>query len=154
MAELRQYTPIKVVGSFATPGPFGVVDILDGVVDGGEFAAFAFDNATWTRERDLGGNATRVKSENDGGTLTITLSASSPTNTTLSGVAALDRQSEDQVGALLLKDLNGNTVVEADGCFITRIPGPSFGSDRGSRQWVFECASIRSFIGGHDIVGG
>lgn len=150
MSELRQYNPLQVVGSFTTPGPFGTVDIVDGSIDG-EFAAVASDNPTWTREHDRAGNSTRVKNNNEGGTITITLAASSPTNARLSGVHELDRVSENQVGVLLLKDLNGNTVIEADGAFIADTPDPSFGAERGTRAWVFECASIRKFIGGHDL---
>ena len=147
--ELRQYDPLQVVGSFSHIG--GSVDIVDGAVDGGEFLAVAGDNPTWTREHDRGGNATRVKNNNTGGTISVTISASSPTNASLSALVVADGVVENVVGALVLKDLNGNTVVEADGAFVADIPDPTFGSDRGSRVWVFECAAIRTVLGGHDL---
>lgn len=149
----HQYNPIKVVGTFVTPGPFGSIDILEGTVDGGEFAALARDNPTWTREHDRGGNSTRVRNNNTGARLTVTMSASSPTNDTLSRVHALDLASENQVGTLTLKDLNGTTRVIADGAFIAESPDPTFGSDRGSRAWVFELGQTRKFVGGHDPIG-
>lgn len=150
-AELRQYDPLKVVGSWVTPIPnLGTIDIVDGAISG-DFAAVETDNDAWSRESDLAGNATRVRNHNDGGRIRITLSASSPTNAKLSAAAAEDAVSESVVGPLVLKDLNGNTVVECDGAFLADIPDFTLGSDRGSRTWVFECAAVRPFLGGHDL---
>lgn len=148
MTELRQYNPLQVVGSWTTAT--GSVDILDGRIDG-SFLQTTSDNKRWARENDQHGNATRVKMNNRGGTITVTLSASSPTNSQLSARVEADDATEAVVGFLLLKDLNGNTVVEADGAFLEDIPDPSFGSDRGSRAWVFQCAAVRKFVGEHDI---
>jgi len=148
--ETRQYDPLQVVGSWTTPGTFGVVDIMDGTIDG-EFAAVARDNPRFAREHDRAGNTTRVKNNNRGGTVTITLSASSPTNETLANVQELDDLTETQVGVLLLKDLNGNTVIEADGAFLQDQPDPTFGAERGTRAWIFECSAIRVHNGGHRL---
>ena len=151
MTELRQYAPLKVVGSWVIPIPPGVIDILDGAVNTGDFVAIETDTDAWSREADLSGNATRVRNNNGGGRIRVTLSASSPTNTKLSAMAAADAISENVVGALVLRDLNGNTVVECDGAFLVDIPDFSFGSERGSRTWTWECAAIRVVLGGHDI---
>ena len=151
MTELRQYSPLKVVGSWVIPIPPGVIDILDGAVNTGDFVAIETDADAWTRETDLAGNATRVRNNNQGGRIRVTLSASSPTNTRLTAAAAADAISESVVGALVLRDLNGNTVVECDGAFLVDTPDFSFGVDRGSRTWVWECAAIRTVLGGHDV---
>lgn len=148
--ELRQYDPLAVVGSWTTLTPLGSIDILDGGVDDGDFLTETSDNPRWTREHDRQGNATRVRNHNRGGSFTITLSASSPTNTLFSRAVQADDVSEDVVGALVLKDLNGNTVIEADGAYIVDMAVVSYGASRGSRVWVFDCAEKRSFIGGHD----
>lgn len=148
MAELRQYDPIQVVGSWSTPA--GVVDILDGRISG-EFFSTSKDNPRWSREFDAHGNATRVKNNNRGGSFSVTLSASSPTNAILSARVAADYLSENLVGPMILKDLNGDTVLEADGCFIEDVPDLSFGQERGSRTWVFQCAALRIFAGGHEL---
>lgn len=146
--ELRQYDPLQVTGSWSTP--IGVFDIVDGAISPGDFAAVARDNPTWARESDRGGNATRVKNNNKGGTVTITLSASSPTNATLMAAQGTDELTENVVGPLVLKDLNGDTVVTALGAFINSTPDPSFGSERGARVWVWEVAQINTILGGHD----
>ncbi|NJK32973.1 MAG: DUF3277 family protein [Deltaproteobacteria bacterium] len=147
--ELRQYDPLQVTGSWATS--IGVFDIVDGAISGGDFVSVERDNPTWARESDRGGNAVRVKNNNKGGTVAVTLSASSPTNAVLSSAQAIDELTENVVGLLTLKDLNGDTVVEAVGAFLTQTPPPSFGSERGSRTWVWEAAQIVSFLGGHDL---
>jgi hypothetical protein len=151
MAELRQYSPLKVVGTWVIPIPPGTIDILEGAVSTGDFAVIETDSDAWTREVDLAGNATRVRNYNGGGRIRVTLSASSPTNTKLSAAAAADAISENVVGALVLRDLNGNTIVECDGAFLVDIPDFSFGSERGSRTWTWECAAIRPVLGGHDL---
>lgn len=149
MSELRQYDPIKVVGSWV--GPFGSIDILDGVINQGDFATVTKDNPVWSRESDRGGNSTRVKNNNAGGGVTITFSASSPTNAKLTAIVAADGVTENMVGVLTLKDLNGTTVVDLEAAFLIDTPDPSFGSDRGTRAWTWEAAAVRKVIGGHDL---
>jgi hypothetical protein len=151
VTELRQYDPLKVVASWDTNTPLGVIDIVDGAASGGDFITIETDNDAWSRESDLAGNATRVRNHNDGGRIRINLSASSPTNTRLSAAAALDNTTEGVVGPIVIKDLNGNTVIECDGCFIADVPDFALGSDRGTRTWVLECAAVRPFLGGHDV---
>lgn len=146
---LRQYDPLQVTGSWATP--VGVFDIVDGAIAPGDFLTVTRDNPTFARESDRGGNATRVKNNNKGGTVSVTLSASSPTNAVLSAAQVTDELSENVVGLLTLRDLNGDTVVEAVAAFLTQTPDPTFGSERGSRTWVWEAAQVNSFLGGHDL---
>ncbi len=147
--ELRQYDPLQVTGSWTTS--IGTFDIVDGAINPGDFLAVERDNPTWSREFDRGGNAVRVKNNNKGGQVSVTLSASSPANAVLSAAQATDELTENVVGALVLKDLNGNTVVTAFGAFINQTPTPSFGAERGSRTWVWECSQIETFLGGHDL---
>ena len=151
MTDLRQYVPRKVVGSWVIPIPPGVIDILDGAINTGDFVVTESDNDAWSRESDLSGNATRVRNNNEGGRVRVTLSASSPTNAKLSNAAAADAISENVVGALVLRDLNGDTLIECDGAFLVDTPDPSYGSERGSRTWTWECAAIRKTLGGHSI---
>ncbi len=148
MTELREYNPIKVVGSFATPA--GSIDILDATIDG-EFLSEAPDNTRWAREFDQFGNATRTRKNNRGGAMAVTISASSPTNAKLSALVQADDVSSGVVGMLKFKDLNGNTVVECDGAFLEDMPPIAFGSDRGARTWTWQCAAIRKFVGGHNL---
>lgn len=146
---MRQYDPVQVQGSFAGPA-FGGVDILDGAV-AGDFIAASRDNPTWAREFDRFGNCTRVKNNNMGATIPVTLSASSPTNQTLSLLQNRDQIGEAIVGTLLLRDLNGTTVITCTGAFLNGPPATiTYGQERGSRVWTFECERIDIVLGGHD----
>lgn len=147
---MRQYIPIKVVGAWA--GVFGSIDILQGVINAGDFFSSARDNPTWARESDQGGSGTRVKNSNKGGNLSITFSASDPINNTLSNLVETDEVAENIVGVINLKDLSGETVIVATGAFIPMVPDPSFGSERGSRTWTWECEKIVTHLGGHNLV--
>lgn len=151
MPDLRQYDPLQVVASWTTPGPYGTVDIVDGRVDDQEFLNSGRDKKRWELEGDGNANATRVKQNRKTGTISITLSASSPTNETLSKIAALDDASENQVGALVIRDLNGQTIVTCTGAFLEDVPDPTFGATRGERVWTWRCATIVPFVGGHDL---
>ncbi len=148
MAELRQNDPLKVVASWTTP--LGVINILDGRIDG-DYMTVASDNKRWTRDHDGNGNATRTKNNNRGGTVSITLSASSPLNDRLSQAVQADDLSDNVVGVLVIKDLSGTTLIEADGAFLEDAPDPTFGNNRGQRVWVWQCASQRRFVGGHNL---
>jgi hypothetical protein len=149
MSELTQYNPMKVVGAWKTPG--GQVDFLDGAASA-EFAVIARDNPMWTREFDAYGNVTRVKNNNTGCTITITLSASSPTNDVLTKLVLADRATENIVGPISLKDLSGTTEIVATGCFLEDVPDVSFAQERGTRTWVFQCAALSTmFVGGHKL---
>lgn len=145
---LAQYVPIKVVGSWATP--IGTVDILDGTVRGQEFAAFVRNVDTWSLETDASGNATRVKSSDKSGGLTVTFSASSPTNRKLSLMAQADELLENVVGVLNLADKNGDSEIVMQGAFLVRIPDLSFSNVRGVRAWRWMCKAGDNFIGGHN----
>ena len=147
---MRQYDPLKVVGSFAWAG--GSVDILDGTVNEGDFATVEDDNPRWSRETDRNGRSTRVKNNNRGGVVPVTLSASSPTNAALRVLANTDDLTENIVGTLTLNDLNGTTIVVGTGAFIETNVKPTFGAARGSLVWRFQCERIDAFGGGHNVV--
>lgn len=149
---MRQYVPMKVVATWVTPGPFGTIDIVDGHIEDSDFFNTTKDNPTWAREHDGAGNATRVKNDNEGGSVTVVIGKSSPTNAQLSGVVALDRVSENQVGILTFKDMNGSTIGVCEDAFLEDEPEAGFGATRGSNSWTWQCSSIRKFIGGHDTV--
>lgn len=150
---MRGYNPLKVVGTWAIPVPPGTIEILEGRIDG-EFFSQTDDSPDWTRETDGHGNATRVRQNKTGGSFTVVISASSPTNRALSRANVEDTISESVVGPMVLKDLNGETVGEFDDVFLEGKPGLVYGMERGSRAWTFQYGSARVFIDGHDTVGG
>lgn len=146
---MRQYDPQQVVASFSWTG--GTVDILEGAA-ADSFLTIEEDNPRFTRESDREGGATRVKNNNRGGVITVTLSASSPANASLTNIAIADDLGSNAVGEIVVKDLSGSEVTSAVGAFIESRPKPSYGSDRGTRVWRFQCERIDVAGGGHDVV--
>jgi hypothetical protein len=140
VSELREYNPIQVVGSFA--GVWGSVDILEGAVVG-DFLNITRDRSLWERETDGFGNSVRVRHNNIGGRVVVQLSASSPTNDTLSKIVLSDVVAETNVGYLWLQDLNSDSRIIGTGAFIADFPQLTFGTNRGGRSWTFECAAIQ-----------
>jgi hypothetical protein len=149
MTELRQYDPQQVIGTWATP--LGSFDILDGRIDPGTFITPARNTRRWALENDGNNNSTRVKQPDRTASITVELSASSPTNAVLSRLAAIDDTTENVVGVLTLRDLSGDTLVVATGAFLEDVPDPSYGSERGTRSWVWLCARLDVDVGGHDL---
>lgn len=148
MTGLRQYRPIKVVGSFTCPN--GTV-AFEGLVRDQDFFALAKPSDDWELEKDGSGNTTRVGNEDNTGELTVMISASDPTNTKLSKLAKLDKALGTGAGVLLVEDLNGDSKIEMRGCFIARIPDLTFGAQRGVRAWRFKAGDADTFAGGHDL---
>lgn len=147
---LRGYNPLKVICSWA-PANFATIDIADGRV-AGDFFSVARDNADWTREADEFGNATRVYRNNKGGTITINLFGSSPTNAVLSQAQIADTVTQNVVGVLTVTDLSGTSKVVATGAYISTMPNLARASGTvGQVSWVWDCQSIVQFVGGHDI---
>lgn len=150
--ELRQYVNTKVVGSWTTP--FGTVDILDGAVRTADFVSASNDGGDrWSVDGDGNGNATRVKNSNRVGSISVTISASSPTNLKLTKLAERDDEIENVVGVLELRDKNGDSKIVMTGAFLLDIPPATFGAGRGVRVWRWACARKQERAGGHNLVG-
>lgn len=97
------------------------------------------------------GEAMRVRSADESGTVTLTLQAQSDSNDILSAALTLDSSSNsnlNQTGALLIADLNGNTLVSIPDAFITKWPDLSYsGDDAGPREWEFTGALLSLTVG-------
>lgn len=147
---LRGYNPLKVVCSWA-PANVATIDIADGRVAGDFFSAVR-DNPDWIRESDEFGNATRIYKNNKGGQVTISLFASSPTNDLLSAAHIADRVTQNVVGVLVVSDLSGTSRMVCTGAYISAMPDfARSGASVGQVAWVWDCADIQTFIGGHSL---
>lgn len=154
MATNHQSNPLKVVGSWGTGvADIGSIDILNGRIDG-SYATVSRDNPNWTREFDAHGNSTRVRNNNTGGNISVTLSASSDTHRLLANAALADELSENVVGTLTLRDLSGSTEMVFNGAYLEGPPATiAFGTTRGEHTWIFQFGSSVIRLAGHDTVG-
>jgi len=121
---------------------------MSGYADG-TFLEITADNQQFTKVTGADGYTTRIKSNNYGGVMTLTLAQSSFSNDALSVILNADRLSNAGVVPILIKDLSGTTVVFSATGWIQQFPDISFGNEMNNRAWAIELAEIDIFIGGN-----
>jgi len=136
----HNYDPAKVVAIFRG---IPILGFAEGTFIAGEREVDAFSKVAGAR-----GEITRVRSRNRSGTVTITLMAESPSNDSLSAVAVLDEASGLGFGPLMVKDLNGNTVLSAPIAWIQKVPNVEHATDASTREWVIAVAQFDVHVGG------
>lgn len=121
---------------------------MSGYADG-TFLEITADTQQFTKIVGADGFTTRVKSNNYGGVMTLTLSQSSPSNDVLSGFLQLDRASNRGVVPILIKDMSGTTIIFAGTGWIQQFPDVIFGNEINNRAWILDLAEIDVLIGGN-----
>lgn len=142
MSRTRQYDPSQVTASWRG------IDVAEEA----ESIEVTTDNRRWTRSTGGRGSSVRNKMLNRGGVVRITYPAHEPINTILSGVAKTDDLTENQVGTMTIKDLNGTSLVIGMDAFLEDIPDPTFGQESGTRVWVWQIGVVDKFVGGRETV--
>lgn len=140
MPDFKQYDPGKVAVSFNGIQIQGIAPDT--------FVRVARTTDAYAKEVGAGGDVTRVRSRDRSGEVTITLMAASPTNDLLSAVHASDELLNDGVGELQVQDNLGTTILVAANAWIKKLPEVEFGSEGGTREWMFECAELEMLVGG------
>lgn len=121
---------------------------MSGFADG-TFLEITADTQQFTKVIGADGYATRVKTNNYGGVMTLTLSQSSPSNDVLSALLNADRVSNAGVVPILIKDLSGTTIIFSATGWIQQFPDTSFGNAINNRAWAFDLAEMDVLIGGN-----
>lgn len=138
---VRSYDPKSVI---ITIGGVPISGFADGT-----FLEVTADTQQFTKIVGADGFTTRVKSNNYGGVMTLTLSQSSPSNDVLSSILAADRASNLGVVPILIKDLSGTTIIFSGTGWIQQFPDVVFGNEINNRAWVLDLADIDLLIGGN-----
>ena len=97
------------------------------------------------------GDVVDVRNRNRSGVVTFTVLDASPTNDFLTVLALSDELTGLAVGALMIKDLNGTTLVKCANARIKKFPDVEFAADGGTNDWAIQCAEIGFFVGGSAI---
>lgn len=121
---------------------------MSGYADG-TFLEITADNQQFTKVTGADGYTTRVKSNNYGGVMTLTLAQSSPSNDALSIILNADRATNAGVVPILIKDMSGTTVMFSAAGWIQQFPDVTYGNEMNNRAWAIELADIDIFIGGN-----
>ena len=115
----------------------------------GTFVNAARNNDSWNLSVGSGGDATRAKSGDKSGRVTITLLGSSASNASLSALAAVDEKAGTSVYPLLVKDLSGADVVTAGTAWIVKPPDLEKSNEETNREWIFETDDLEIVAGGN-----
>lgn len=140
MPSYKNYDPALVVCTFKGIRLTGYAD--------GTFISAEREEDAFSKSVGAGGDVTRVRNRNRSGSVTVTLQASSPTNDLLSAIANEDEILGTGVGTLLVKNINGTTILEAENAWIRKMPTVEAAKDASSREWAFDCAELVMVIGG------
>lgn len=141
--------------ALSTFDPASVVITIGGVpVSGyadGTFAMITRSVDAWSMVTGADGLTTRVKSNDRSGTLTLTLTQTSPSNDILSGYAVADELRNAGVVPVLIKDLSGTTILFSATGWVQKFPDVEFSNILSNREWVLGIADIDIFVGGNPV---
>lgn len=125
------------------------------VIGGAPVVGFAIDSAIsikteasrYKNTRDLHGNVTRYRINDNSAEITLNLTQSSRSNQLLSNYLELDRQSDSGVFSVYLKDSNGTTFFTSDSAYIEKAPTLQYGEEEKNREWVIQATNITYYVG-------
>lgn len=129
---------------------FAGVRLNEGTADG-QFAQVQMNAPAFTKKVGGDGSVTRARSADRSGTLTVTLMQSSAINDVLSGIHNADRSAANGsgVGALLIQDRNGTTVLRAAKSWIADDPDMTLELEASTRPWTIDFADADVTHGGN-----
>lgn len=105
---------------------------------------------SFTSKAGSDGEVTRSKTNDKRGEFEIHTMQTSDDNAWLSGLLALDENTENGagVGALSCEDKNGTSLHFAQNAWLTGPPECPYGREADERVWKGECDLLDSFVGG------
>ena len=123
---------------------------FDGYADG-EWLRIQRDGPAFTDVVGTDGEVTRSKTNDDRATVTLRLMSSSATNALLSALHNSDKNTPGGVGvgAFLLRDRQGTTLISAEKAWIAKAPDTSEDRTATVREWVIRVAKLVEFHGGN-----
>lgn len=127
---------------------------ITGFADG-TFVTVTADEDLYAKTTGAQGEVSRARSNNRGGTLTLTLKQTSPANDVLSGFALADEASNAGVVPVLIKELGtGRTLMFSQAGWIQGWPEVGYSKAIENRAWTIALADITRFIGGNESSSG
>ena len=121
---------------------------MSGYADG-TFLEVAFDEQQWNKVTGADGLTQRSKTNNFAGSITLTLLNSAASNDVLSALWAQDRNSSTGAVPVLMKDLSGRTLWQAQHGWVQQMPNQGFSKNAENREWVIDCDALSGAMGGN-----
>ena len=140
MADFKNYDPAQLVVTFNGNPIVGFAD--------GTMIKVTRKTPSFSLNIGTQGDGARVRSQDKSGEVMVTLQQTSPTNDYLSAQILLDEQFGTAYGPLLIKDLNGTTVLTAATAWLTKPADTEYSKELTTREWAFDCHELKMFVGG------
>ncbi len=138
---LKLYNPNEVIVSFAGLSITGFTNE--------DFISVERTTEANSSGVGVGGEVTINISSDNRKTVTLRLQQTSADNALLSGIFNVQRLAGTPlISPIAIKDGLGNELHTAPEAWIMNEPDADFGPEAGQREWVIECANMKSFIGG------
>lgn len=115
------------------------------------FVKAARNEDNFTEQVGANGDVVHIRNRNRTGKVTFTLQDASPTNDQLSALAQADERTGLAFGPLLIKDLNGTTLVMCANSRIQKYADMEYAADAGTNDWIVMCAELEMFLGGEIV---
>lgn len=122
--------------------------IVQGLADG-TFLTVDRNNDTWAGTSGADGEYARAKSNDKSGTIVFTLMQTSQSNSVLSGFHNADEANNQGQVPVLIKDNNGDTVVEATTAWVRKPATIELGKEITAREWTLETGKLFMNVGGN-----
>jgi hypothetical protein len=120
--------------------------IVSGFADG-TFLTAARNNDTFALTMGADGEGARAKSNDKSGTFVFTLLQSSASNPVLSGFHNADELNNGGQVPVLVKDNNGDTVIEAATAWVRKPADVELAKEITNREWTIETDSMNLIVG-------
>jgi hypothetical protein len=141
MSSVRTYAPDKVVVTFRG-------NVLTGFAKG-TFLKVTRNSDSIALTIGSAGEGARTRSSDRSAKVEITLLQQSPTNDILSSLVAEDEAFGTGQGALLVKDLSGTSLFEAQNAWVVKPADAEFADAGGERSWTLESDRVAMGVGGN-----
>lgn len=137
---------------FKNYDPGQIVVVFNGVQLQGygpdTFVKASRDEDAFTEQVGANGDVVRVRNRNRMGKVVVTLQDGSPSNDLLSTFAQTDERTGLGYGALMIKDLNGTTLIQAANAWVKKVADLEYAKAAGVNEWTLAAAELEVFLGG------
>ncbi len=141
MAEFHTYDPKKYI---MTWGPY----LLNGYAEGTKIKAKRHSDA-FSKQVGVDGEVTRSRSNDKSGEVEAMIMQSADMNDLLSAEIVKDELTNSSVYPLLVRDLAGRTVINAENAWVRKNPDIDIADKASPRSYVFDCDNLVIFQGGN-----
>ena len=122
---------------------------ITGFAEGDDAVTVERDEDMWSMQVGADGEATRSKSNNRAGKITLKLKAASESNAILDGFALSDELANGGLVPALIKDNSGESLHSAEQAYIVKRPAVTLGDEESDREWVLQTDNLIMHEGGN-----